>query len=57
MRALLIDTNIWSYLFHPETYPKQYANIKNHLRNVSKSARLGVSVITLGEIAVGLNDE
>ncbi len=57
MRSLFIDTNICSYLFHPETYPQQYANIKNHLRNVSKSVRLGVSVITLGEIAVGLQDE
>jgi predicted nucleic acid-binding protein len=57
MRSLLIDTNIWAYLFEPEKYPQQYANVENHLRNVSKSARLGVSVITLGEIAVGLHDE
>jgi predicted nucleic acid-binding protein len=57
MRSLLIDTNIWSYLFHPKKYPQQYANIKDHLRNVSKSARLGVSVVTLGEIAVGLHNE
>jgi len=57
MQSLLIDTNIWAYLFEPEKYPQQYANVENHLRNVSKSARLGVSVITLGEIAVGLHDE
>lgn len=57
MRSLLIDTNIWTYLFDPETYPQQHANIKDRIRNVSKSTRFGVSVITLGEIAVGLPDE
>jgi predicted nucleic acid-binding protein len=57
MRSLLIDTNIWAYLFEPKKYPQQYANVEKNLRNVSKSARLGVSVITLGEIAVGLQDE
>ena len=57
MRSLLIDTNIWAYLFDPETYPQQYANIKDRLRNISKSVRFGVSVITFGEIAVGLLDD
>jgi predicted nucleic acid-binding protein len=57
MRSLLLDTNIWAYLFDQQKYPQQYANIKDRLRNVSNSARLGVSVITLGEIAVGLLDE
>lgn len=54
MRAFLLDTNIWAYLFAPEKYSKQHSHIEKRLEELKEPARLGISVITWGEIAVGL---
>ena len=51
--GFLIDTNIWAYLFDPETYPEQHANIQERLKSLPSFARLSISVISWGEIAVG----
>lgn len=54
MRDFLIDTNMWAYWFDPQKYPKQHAKIKKHLSELPAEAKIGISVITWGEIAVGL---
>lgn len=54
MRAFLLDTNMWAYLFAPAKYPRENSHIQKYLEQLSESARLGISVITWGEIAVGL---
>ena len=54
MGGFLIDTNIWAYWFAPDIYPAQYANIIKHMDALPPSARLSISVITWGEISVGL---
>ena len=53
MRAFLLDTNIWAYLFDPNKYPEQHANIQERLKSLPSFARLSISVISWGEIAVG----
>lgn len=53
MRAFLLDTNIWQYWFDPENYPEQHANIQEQLKSLPSHARLSISVISWGEIAVG----
>lgn len=54
MRQFLLDTNIWAYLYSPERYPSQYASIKKHIDKGAVNVRLGISVISWGEIAVGM---
>ncbi|HUS72974.1 MAG TPA: type II toxin-antitoxin system VapC family toxin [Sedimentisphaerales bacterium] len=52
--GFLIDTMIWGYLFNSKKYPKEYSNIQRRLENLPSFARLSISVISWGEIAVGL---
>ena len=54
MRDFLLDTNIWVYWFDPENYSEQHANIQERLESLPSFARLSISIITWGEIAVGL---
>ncbi len=54
--GFLIDTNIWVYLFNREKYPQQHANIQERLKSLPSFARLSISVISWGEIAVGFPD-
>lgn len=56
MRAFLLDTNIWAYLFDPKKYSAEHANIQAHLKSLPPLVRLSISVISWGEIAVGLPD-
>ncbi len=56
MRDFLLDTNIWAYWFDPKKYSEQHANIQERLKNLPSYARLSISVISWGEIAVGLPD-
>ena len=56
MRDFLIDTNIWTYWFAPKEYPEQYAKIKKRLEELPPEAKIGISVITWGEIAVGFRE-
>ncbi|MCK4787158.1 MAG: PIN domain-containing protein [Desulfobacteraceae bacterium] len=54
MRPFLVDTNIWAYLYYPEKYAQEHPNVVKHMDKIEQSTRLGISVITWGEIAVGL---
>lgn len=54
MRNFLFDTNIWEYLFDPKRFSQQHAHIKSRLEGLPDSVHWGISVITWGEIAVGL---
>lgn len=63
MRTFLLDTNIWEYWFNKEGNPKENTNIERRVRdlvdietNTKEFAwRLGISIITLGEIDYGYN--
>ena len=57
MRDFLIDTNIWAYWFAPRKYPEQYAKVKKRIEELPPEAKIGISVITWGEIAVGLSEK
>ena len=54
MRDYLLDTSIWAYLCFNEKYPKQSANVLKRLNNLTSDNRLSISIITWGEISVGL---
>ena len=54
MRDYLLDTNIWGYLFSNEKFPKLAANVLKRLNNLSSDNKLSISIITWGEISVGL---
>ena len=54
MGGYLIDTNIWAYWFDAERYPLQHVNILKHIDGLPTDARIIISAITWGEIAVGL---
>ena len=54
MRPFLVDTNIWAYLYYPKRYPQEHPNVFKHMDKIEQSEHLGISVITWGEIAVGL---
>ena len=56
MRDFLIDTNIWIYWFAPRKYPKQHVKIKKRLEELPPEAKIGISVITWGEISVGTSE-
>ena len=54
MRDYLLDTNIWAYLCFPDKYPKQAANVLSKLNKLTSDNKLSISVISWGEISVGL---
>lgn len=54
MRPFLLDTNIWAYLYYQEKYTQEYSNVIKHMNQIDKTVPLGISVISWGEIAVGL---
>lgn len=54
MRDYLLDTNIWIYLDSVGKYPKQAANILKRLNELTLDNKLSISLITWGEISVGL---
>jgi len=54
MRDYLLDTNIWIYLCSPDKYQKEAANILKRLDKLTSDNKLSVSIITWGEISVGL---
>jgi predicted nucleic acid-binding protein len=56
MRDFLIDTNIWGYWFDPQRYPEEHRNIEKRVNELPAEAKIRVSVITWGEICVGLNE-
>lgn len=53
MRTILLDTCIWSYWFNPGKDIKKREFIERHVGQLPALARLGISVITWGEIAYG----
>jgi len=53
MRTFLLDTCIWSYWFDAKRYPQENANIRKRLRKLTPDFKLGISIITWGEIAFG----
>ena len=54
MRDYLLDTMIWGYLFNFKKYPKEHANILKRLNSLTSDNKLSISIITWGEISVGL---
>jgi predicted nucleic acid-binding protein len=54
MRDYLLDTMIWVYLWRADEYPKQATNILARLDKLTSDNKLSISIITWGEIAVGL---
>lgn len=56
MQDFLIDTNIWIYWFAPQKYPQQHVKIKKRLEELPPEAKIGISVITWGEISVGTSE-
>lgn len=54
MRDYLLDTMIWGYLWDTDKYPKQAANIMKRLDGLTSDNKLSISIITWGEISVGL---
>lgn len=53
MRTFLLDTCIWSYWFDTDRYPKENANIIKQLKTLEPGSKLGISIITWGEVAYG----
>lgn len=51
MRTYLLDTCIWSYWFDDKR--DQHSSVLDHLQNLASGSKLGISVITWGEIAYG----
>lgn len=56
MRVFLFDTNMWGYWWDAERYPEEHRNIRKHLNELPADARIGISLITWGEISVGLEE-
>lgn len=54
MRDYLLDTNIWAYLCFADKYPKQATNVLKRLNKLTSDNKLSISIITWGEISVGL---
>ena len=54
MRDYLLDTMIWGYLFDPKKYSKEHANILERLNKLTSDSKLSISIISWGEISVGL---
>jgi len=63
MNNFLLDTNIWDYWFNSNGYPVEHSNIQIRVKELAEletetgvfPLRLGISVITLGEIDYGYN--
>ncbi len=53
MRTFLLDTCIWSYWFDAYRYPQENANIRKQLQKLTPDFKLGISIITWGEVAFG----
>ena len=53
MRTFLLDTCIWSYWFDAKRYPQENANIRKQLQKLAPDFKLGISIITWGEVAFG----
>jgi predicted nucleic acid-binding protein len=53
MRTFLLDTCIWSYWFDAKRYVKEHANIRKQLQKLAPNFKLGISIITWGEVAFG----
>ncbi len=53
MRTFLLDTCIWSYWFDAYRYPQENANIRKQLQKLAPDFKLGISIITWGEVAFG----
>lgn len=53
MRTFLLDTCIWSYWFDCDRYPQENANIRKQLQKLHPDSKLGISIITWGEVAFG----
>lgn len=53
MRTFLLDTCIWSYCFDADRYPQENANIRKQLQKLEPDFKLGISIITWGEVAFG----
>ena len=53
MRTFLLDTCIWSYWFDAYRYPQENANIRKQLQKLEPDFKLGISIITWGEVAFG----
>jgi predicted nucleic acid-binding protein len=54
MRDYLLDTNIWAYLCFADKYPKESPNVLKRLNKLTSDNKLSISIITWGEISVGL---
>ena len=54
MRDYLLDTMIWGYWFDSERFPEEHANIRKRLNDLTSENKLNISIITWGEISVGL---
>lgn len=57
MRTFLLDTCIWSYWFDGDRYPQENANIRKQLQKLQPDSKLGISIITWGEVAYGYRIE
>ena len=51
MYVFLLDTCIWSYWF--DVKHSKHGNIMSHVRRLPPDSRLGISIITWGEIVYG----
>ena len=54
MRDFLLDTMIWAYLWRTDEYPKQAPNVLERLNKLTSDSKLSISIISWGEISVGL---
>jgi len=54
MHDYLLDTNIWAYLCFTDKYPIQATNVLKRLNELTSDNKLSISIITWGEISVGL---
>ena len=53
MRTFLLDTCIWSYWFDDDRYRQENTNIRKQLQKLQPDSKLGISIITWGEVAFG----
>ena len=54
IRPFLLDTNIWAYMYYSGKYAREHSNVVKHMGRIKQSENLGISIITWGEITVGL---
>jgi len=51
MAVYILDTCIWSYWFNPKS--NEHSNVNRHIEQLSDNDKLGISIITWGEIEWG----